>query len=312
MITVIPFDKKYTEDFKQLNIEWLQQYFVIEPYDEYQLSHPMQEIIDKGGYIFLAKDNEKIIGTVALMKETGSSFELTKMSVTKESQGRGVSKLLMDACVRLAKEKNWNRLFLYSNTILAPAIQLYRRYGFNEIPLEINSHYNRTNIKMELKLANDNNSMDTAIQIIEYSSQYQPEFRLLNLEWLDKYNLTETHDLMVLDDPQGTILDRGGYIWLAMVDNKIIGSAALMKEHDAVYELAKMAVTSEYRGQGISKKLIETCLQKAKEIGAKKLTLFSNHQLLTALKLYEKYGFYYVEVEDSPFETADIKMELVL
>jgi ribosomal protein S18 acetylase RimI-like enzyme len=58
--------------------------------------------------------------------------------------------------------------------------------------------------------------------------------------------------------------------------------------------------------------LIETCLQKAKEIGAKKLSLFSNHQLLTALKLYEKYGFYYVEVEDSPFETADIKMELVL
>jgi len=154
--------------------------------------------------------------------------------------------------------------------------------------------------------------MDTAIQIIEYSDQYQPDFRQLNLEWLDNYSLTESHDLAVLDDPKGTILDRGGFIWLAMDGTKVIGSAALMKEHEGVFELAKMAVTSAYRGMGVSKKLLETCLQKAKEIRAGKLTLFSNHQLKTALKLYEKYGFYYVEVEDSPFKTADVKMELLL
>ena len=133
--------------------------------------------------------------------------------------------------------------------------------------------------------------MDAGIQIIKYSSQYQSDFRRLNLEWLDKYNLTEAPDLMVLDDPQGTILDRGGYIWLAMADNKPVGSAALMKEREGEYELAKMAVTAAYRGRGISKQLIETCLDKAKEIGAKKLSLFSNHQLLIALKLYERYGF---------------------
>jgi len=150
------------------------------------------------------------------------------------------------------------------------------------------------------------------VDIIKYSSPYQAVFRSLNLEWLDNYNLTESHDLMVLDDPQTTILDRGGFIWLATADNKIVGSAALMKEHEGEYELAKMAVTADYRGKGISKLLIETCLAKAKEIGAKKLSLFSNHQLETALKLYEQYGFYYVTVEDSPFETADIKMELIL
>ena len=150
------------------------------------------------------------------------------------------------------------------------------------------------------------------IKIISYRSEHHAIFKQLNLEWLDKYNLTETHDLMVLDDPQSTILDRGGFIWLAIADGKVIGSAALMKEHEGEYELAKMAVTAEYRGKGISKLLIETCLAKAKEIGVIKLSLFSNHQLQTALKLYEKYGFYYVEVEDSPFETADVKMELVL
>jgi ribosomal protein S18 acetylase RimI-like enzyme len=152
--------------------------------------------------------------------------------------------------------------------------------------------------------------MDTIIEIIDYDEKYHEDFKRLNLEWLDKYNLTESHDLMVLDDPKGTILDRGGFIWLARAGDEIVGSAALMNEGHGIFELAKFGVTKNWQGRGISKILIETCLKKAKETGAKKLTLFSNHQLQTALKLYEKYGFKNVEVKDSPFETADVKMEL--
>jgi GNAT superfamily N-acetyltransferase len=148
------------------------------------------------------------------------------------------------------------------------------------------------------------------IEIIPYEDRYQPEFYKLNIEWLDKYHLTESHDLMVLDDPKGTITDRGGYIWLAKDDDKIVGTAGIMNEGHGHYELAKMAVSPEYRGKGISKLLIEACIAKAKEIKAIRLILFSNHQLLTALKLYEKYGFKHVEVKDSPFVTADVKMEL--
>jgi hypothetical protein len=58
--------------------------------------------------------------------------------------------------------------------------------------------------------------------------------------------------------------------------------------------------------------LIEKCIDKAKDIRAKKISLYSNHQLLTALKLYEKYGFAYVALVNSPFKTADIRMELIL
>jgi len=150
------------------------------------------------------------------------------------------------------------------------------------------------------------------IEIIEYRDEYFSQFRKLNLEWLDGYHLTESHDLMVLDDPRGTIIERGGVIFLAKAGNEIVGSAALMKDHDGVFELAKMAVTKEWRGKGISKLLIEKCLSKAKEINAKKISLFSNHQLTTAIQLYEKYGFQHIPVTDSPFSTADVKMELVL
>ena len=150
------------------------------------------------------------------------------------------------------------------------------------------------------------------IEIISYSAEWHDAFRQLNLEWLDKFNLCEEADMLVLNDPQGRILDKGGAIYLAKAGNEIVGTAALVPEGHDVYELAKMSVTEQWQGKGISKLLLESCLQKAEELGAVKIELFSNHQLKNALKLYEKYGFGYIEMKDSPFETADIKMELIL
>jgi putative acetyltransferase len=148
------------------------------------------------------------------------------------------------------------------------------------------------------------------ITIKLYEDKYAADFRRINLEWLDKYNLTESHDLMVLDDPRGTIIDRGGIIYLAAAGDEIVGSAALMKEEEGVYEFAKMAVTPAWQGKGISRLLIDACMQTARDWKAKKLTLFSNSQLTTAISLYQKYGFRHVKVEHSPFATADVKMEL--
>ena len=150
------------------------------------------------------------------------------------------------------------------------------------------------------------------IEIIEYEDQHQPIFRALNAEWLDQYNLTESHDLQILDAPRETILDAGGFIYLAKYNNQIVGSAAIMKEHEGVYELAKMTVDKNFRKMGISKMLMDRCKEKAIELKATKLILFSNHQLRAALSLYEKYGFAHVPVENSPFTTADVKMELKL
>jgi putative acetyltransferase len=150
------------------------------------------------------------------------------------------------------------------------------------------------------------------IEIVPYSDEYAAVFKVLNLEWLDKYNLTESHDLMILNNPKGTIIDTGGVIYLAKSGEEIIGSAALINEGHGIFELAKMAVAPASRGKGISKLLIEKCIDAAKERKAKKIILFSNSQLQTAISLYKKYGFKHVDVTDAPFLTADIKMELSL
>jgi len=150
------------------------------------------------------------------------------------------------------------------------------------------------------------------MEIISYETKYQPDFKRLNLEWLDQYQLTEQHDLDILDNPEEKIIAPGGCIFLAMEDEKVIGTAGLSKEHADEYELVKMAVDPSVRGKGTGKLLLEHCLEEAKKLGAKKISLFSNSQLTTALKMYEKYGFRHVAVTDSPMVTADIKMELSL
>lgn len=152
----------------------------------------------------------------------------------------------------------------------------------------------------------------SAIKIINFEERYQPDFKKLNLEWLDQYNLTESHDLAILDYPQQNVIDNGGYIFLAMDNEKVAGTAGLWKENDSSYELIKMAVDVDYRGKGISKMLLDHCLAIAKSTGALKMFLYSNSQLKTALRLYEKYGFQYANASGGPFVTADIKMELSL
>ncbi|MFP4845984.1 GNAT family N-acetyltransferase [Winogradskyella sp. PE311] len=152
-IRIIDFDKVYARSFYDLNIEWLKTFFYVEPFDEEVLSKPNTYIINKGGFIFFAMKNDKIVGTVALMPtDTDGILELTKMSVLPEERGQKIGQLLLQHCIDFGKAQNLKALLLYSNTKLENAIYLYRKYGFKELELEANSPYKRSDIKMLLEL----------------------------------------------------------------------------------------------------------------------------------------------------------------
>ena len=138
--------------FYDLNIEWLETYFYVEDFDRKVLSKPQQYILDPGGHIFYAIEGGITLGTVALKRIEDNLFELTKMAVSPEARGKGVGQKLMQHCIGFAKEENWKALLLYSNRILENAIHIYRKYGFEEIPVEPDSPYERSNIKMYLPL----------------------------------------------------------------------------------------------------------------------------------------------------------------
>ncbi len=148
--------------------------------------------------------------------------------------------------------------------------------------------------------------------IIDYEDRYQEDFRRLNLEWLERFNLVESHDLEVLNHPRDNVIDRGGFIFLLKDNDTIIGSAGILKVNDEEFELIKMYVSPEYRGKKYGEMLLHHCIAKAKQINASKIILYSNSKLQTAIRMYEKFGFKHVEPINTPFETADIKMEMVL
>ncbi|MEP6748726.1 MAG: GNAT family N-acetyltransferase [Bacteroidota bacterium] len=115
------------------------------------------------------------------------------------------------------------------------------------------------------------------MEIIFFEDRYAEDFKELNMEWLRKYNLTEAHDLEILNDPQATIIRPGGCIFLARENGTIAGCAGLMKVNDDEYELVKMTVAESFRGKGLSKQLLTRCLEEAKKMNAKKVSLLSNH-----------------------------------
>jgi ribosomal protein S18 acetylase RimI-like enzyme len=147
-IIVIDYTEELKEHVKTLNIEWLEKYFKVEEIDVVQLFNPKKEIIDKGGLIFYAKYNGRVVGTASLLKIDNNTYELGKMAVTENAQGLGIGKILMDHSLKIARETAVKSVVLYSNRSLGPAIHIYKKYGFAEVPLEP-GHYERADIKME-------------------------------------------------------------------------------------------------------------------------------------------------------------------
>jgi ribosomal protein S18 acetylase RimI-like enzyme len=151
IIEIIPFEEKYATDFYNLNVEWLEKYFYVERYDKKVLSNPKKYVIEPGGFIFLAKYHDEIVGVVALINQN-TFFELSKMAVAPKYQGLKIGQKLMDFCINFSKQQKWQSITLYSHRKLTPAISLYRKIGFKEVEVEKEVHYERANIKMVLEL----------------------------------------------------------------------------------------------------------------------------------------------------------------
>ena len=130
-----------------------------------------------------------------------------------------------------------------------------------------------------------------AVEIIDYKPRYRKNFRTLNLEWLKKYFSVEPVDDKLLSDPEGEIIKRGGKIFFARLDSKIVGTVALIKHDKTTFELAKMAVTEKAQGRQVGRKLAQTVIDRAKKLGARIVLLNTNPKLTAANNLYRSLGF---------------------
>jgi N-acetylglutamate synthase-like GNAT family acetyltransferase len=149
---IIPYRPELAAEFRDMNLAWLNQYFYVEPKDRELLNHAKEEIIDQGGAIFFAQYDNSIAGCFSLIPYNNESFELGKMAVKKEFQGKKIGHGLLAFAIQHTREQDKESLILYSNTILTSAIHLYRKFGFKTIEMEDPPPYARSNIKMLLKI----------------------------------------------------------------------------------------------------------------------------------------------------------------
>ncbi|CAO3653591.1 unnamed protein product [Cunninghamella echinulata] len=155
-IYLTTYDPDYKDDFKKLNVHWIEKYFKIEPSDIQQLDHAEENIIQPGGEIFFVvvaeADNnykKKVVGTVAMVVENGEC-ELAKLAVDDQHQSKGYSHPLMQEAIQWAKNRNHSEVLIVTNTMLEGAVNLYKKYGFETIHLGKHPHYERVDIVMKL------------------------------------------------------------------------------------------------------------------------------------------------------------------
>ena len=150
---IVRFQDRHAEAFRRLNLEWIEQYFVVERPDREQLDNPRAHILEPGGAIFIAEVDGGPVGTVAMLFIGTGHYELVKMAVTPDAQGQGIGRLLMDAAIQWARGKGGERITLLSHSKLVAATRLYEAYGFRHVDFDRESTgYSRCDIAMQLNL----------------------------------------------------------------------------------------------------------------------------------------------------------------
>ena len=139
-------------DFERLNREWIERWFTVEEEDRNVFEDPAGRIVGPGGQIFFVVDEAGVRRTCAVVRHDEETFELAKMAVEPSAQGRGYGDRLVHAAVGFARAAGARRLMLVSNTRLGPALALYRKHGFRDVPLDPANGYTRADIQLELSL----------------------------------------------------------------------------------------------------------------------------------------------------------------
>lgn len=150
-ISILNYRKVYQPYFEQFNRVWIEKYFVMEPLDEWVLTHPEEAIIVPGGAILMASYEGEIAGTVGLRKLDNRVFEFTKMAVSENYRRRGIAEALTYASFRKAWRLGATQIVLYSNTKNVGAVELYEKVGFKHVEVEQNV-YKRANVKMMIDI----------------------------------------------------------------------------------------------------------------------------------------------------------------
>lgn len=271
-------------------------------------------------FFVLSQGEAKTITSIA--KEIGHSHPSVS-NIIKEMVAKGIVKEAKDKSdgrknmvMLTAKGKRMSDLFMEQCVDVTTAVERIIQQTENDLWKAIEEWENMLSEKSLLQRVKEEKKQRESreIKIVPYTSCYQSAFRSLNEEWITAHWRMEKADYKALDHPQEYILDKGGYIFVALYKDEPVGVCALCKLEDPAYdyELAKLAVSPKVQGKGIGVLLCETVIKKAQEMGARRIFLESNTLLKPAIHVYRKLGFRELSTYHPAYERGDIQMELIL
>lgn len=280
----------------ELKPKWFPVFFVLSRGEAWTITSIAREIGHSHPSV------SKIIKEMAakgLVRETTDKSDGRRNVVMLSAKGKRMSDSFTEQCVDVTAAIE--RITLQTRN------DLWKAIGEWEDLLSEKSLLQR--VKEEKKLRE---GMDT--EIVPYEPCHQPAFKSLTEEWINAHWQMEEADNKAVDHPQEYIIDRGGYIFMALYQGEPVGVCALYKLNDSLYdyELAKLAVSPKAQGKGIGVLLCETVLDKARELGGRKIFLESNTILKPAIRLYRKLGFKELAEYHPSYQRGNIQMELVL
>lgn len=133
-MNIIEYDKKYKNEFIRLNTEWLNRFFMVEPVDQDMMDR-VEELIENGAMVYFAIENDKVLATCMAMPIKENHWEICKLAAQNQYTGTGAGSAVFKASMDYAIKKGAEKLSLISCRSLSPAIHIYEKFGFKEVPL---------------------------------------------------------------------------------------------------------------------------------------------------------------------------------
>ncbi|HEX6590125.1 MAG TPA: GNAT family N-acetyltransferase [Longimicrobiales bacterium] len=151
-VRIVDYEPRHRDAFRALNLEWIERWFTVEDADRRALDDPERTILAPGGHVLIAEHAGAAIGCCALIREPDGGYELAKMAVAEAARGLGIGDRLGRAAIERARATGARRVELLTNSALAPALALYRKLGFVQVPVG-DTEYDRADVRMVLDLA---------------------------------------------------------------------------------------------------------------------------------------------------------------
>jgi ribosomal protein S18 acetylase RimI-like enzyme len=301
MVEIFDYRPEHQPWFEALNREWIERHFWMEPLDVEVLRYPDKHILEKGGVILMASSDQQIAGTVALKFVTPGVYEFTKMAVDNQFRGKGIGTMLARAALKKAGKLGAEKIILYSSTKLEPAIALYRKLGFVEVPVD--GPYKRSDIKMELTLP----ATDDSFKISVATTSDIPLLANLGAKTFEEafgpYNTEENMHAYIkkafaVPQLQADFQEPGSIFLLATHHDQPVGYVKLRTavlpeglENEKPVEIERIYVTKTYVGKQVGRVLLEACVTRARENNHRVIWLGVWEHNARAIAFYKKFGF---------------------